>query len=77
VNADAETEAGVRFLRERHFDVRNVVGDPLGEVARAVGTSAFPTTLFYGADGKLASLHIGELSQASLNAYLEKIAAPR
>jgi thiol-disulfide isomerase/thioredoxin len=77
VNADAETEAGVRFLRERHFEVRNVVGDPLGEVARAVGTSAFPTTLFYGADGKLASLHIGELSQASLNAYLEKIAAPR
>nr|WP_260048987.1 TlpA disulfide reductase family protein [Pseudoduganella aquatica] len=76
VNEDAEAAAGQGFLAERGFTVANTVHDADGKIAHGVGASAFPTTLFYGADGKLASLHIGELSQASLNAYLEKIAPP-
>ena len=77
VNEDAEAVAGQRFLSERGFAVANAVHDADAKIAHAVGASAFPTTLFYGADGKLASLHVGELSQASLNAYLEKIVRPR
>ncbi|KQW87261.1 hypothetical protein ASC94_28080 [Massilia sp. Root418] len=77
INEDAEAAAGQRFLTEHGFTVVNTVHDADAGIAHAVGASAFPTTLFYGADGKLASLHIGELSQASLNAYLEKIAGPR
>lgn len=75
VNADADAAAGRQFLSERGFAIANALHDADGKIAKAVGASAFPTTLFYGANGKLASLHIGELSQASLNAYLEKIAA--
>lgn len=76
VNEDREAAAGPGFLAERGFTVANAVHDADARIAHEVGASAFPTTLFYGADGKLASLHIGELSQASLNAYLEKIAPP-
>ncbi|WP_377701068.1 TlpA family protein disulfide reductase [Pseudoduganella sp. UC29_71] len=77
VNEDAEAAAGQQFLAQRGFAVANAVHDADAKIAHAVGASAFPTTLFYGADGKLASLHVGELSQASLNAYLEKIARVR
>ncbi|WP_162249899.1 TlpA disulfide reductase family protein [Massilia sp. Root351] len=77
VNEDADAAAGQRFLSERGFAVTNAVHDADAGIAHAVGASAFPTTLFYAADGKLAGLHVGELSQASLNAYLEKIARPK
>lgn len=75
VNGDADAAAGQQFLSEHGFTIANALHDADAKLARAVGTSAFPTTLFYGANGKLVGLHMGELSQASLNAYLEKIAA--
>ncbi|CAN7221678.1 TlpA disulfide reductase family protein [Pseudoduganella sp. LjRoot289] len=75
VNGDSDAAAGQQFLSEHGITVANAVHDPDAKLAGTVGTSAFPTTLFYGANGKLVSLHMGELSQASLNAYLEKIAA--
>src|SRR5476649_2379296 len=48
----------------------NVLFDPHAELGRAVGSSAMPTTLFYGADGKLADMHIGVLSAATLASKL-------
>ncbi|MBU2332059.1 MAG: TlpA family protein disulfide reductase, partial [Gammaproteobacteria bacterium] len=38
-----------------------------------VGSTALPTTLFYNADGRQVSSHLGELSHASLARALEKL----
>src|SRR5476649_2079384 len=48
----------------------NVLFDPHAELGRAVGSSAMPTTLFYDAGGKLADMHIGVLSAATLASKL-------
>src|SRR5471032_381824 len=48
----------------------NVLFDQHAELGRAVGSSAMPTTLFYDAGGKLADMHIGVLSAATLASKL-------
>lgn len=48
----------------------NVMFDPHADLGRAVGSSAMPTTLFYDAGGKLADIHIGVLSAATLASKL-------
>ena len=53
--------------------LHNVLLDPQAQLGRAVGSSAMPTTLFYGADGKLVDIHLGALSAATLAAKLEKL----
>lgn len=50
--------------------IANVMFDPHADLGRAVGSSAMPTTLFYNADGKLADMHIGVLSAATLASKL-------
>jgi thiol-disulfide isomerase/thioredoxin len=40
--------------------------DPAGALARHYGTIGLPVTLFLGADGMLAHVHVGEISRAVL-----------
>lgn len=44
-----------------------------GRLGALVGSRALPTTLFYGADGRLLGTHLGELSDASLAQALEAL----
>lgn len=62
-----------RFVDEQGLQLNNMLLDRDGVVSRSVGASALPTTLFYDAQGKLVASHLGELSKASLRAYLEKL----
>ncbi len=55
--------------------LHNVLLDPQTQLGRAVGSSAMPTTLFYGIDGKLVDMQIGALSTATLAAKLDKLNA--
>jgi thiol-disulfide isomerase/thioredoxin len=53
--------------------MRNVLLDPQAQLGHAVGSTAMPTTLFYDASGRLADMHIGVLSAATLAAKLERL----
>lgn len=64
------------FLERSTLALRNVVLDTHGELGRAAGSSALPTTLFYDAQGRLRATHLGELSHASLASKLQQIVAP-
>jgi thiol-disulfide isomerase/thioredoxin len=59
------------FLGAAGVNPADVLYDPEGHVARQVGAMAYPTTLLYGADGRLLGSHLGELSPASLEHALK------
>lgn len=62
-----------RFLAGQRFDTRDVLLDGGGRLGALVGSRALPTTLFYGADGRLLGTHLGELSDASLAQALDAL----
>jgi thiol-disulfide isomerase/thioredoxin len=68
-------EAGViaGFLGQQGLALRNVLVDPQSSAGAALGYSALPTTLFFDAQGRLAGIRIGELSQATLNQRLAEL----
>ncbi|MCQ3971575.1 TlpA family protein disulfide reductase, partial [Klebsiella pneumoniae] len=62
-----------RFLETAGLSLDNVLLDSRGRLGQHVGSTALPTTLFYNADGRQVSSHLGELSHASLARALEKL----
>lgn len=73
-----ESDAAVRrFLAQQGLALDNVLLDPGGALARAVGTRAMPTTLFYDAQGRLRDTHLGPLSEATLAARLARLREAR
>lgn len=70
----AESADAVRaFLKAQHLQLDHVYIDD-GVLARYYRVRGFPTTLFIDADGRLRTLHVGELSHASLRANLQRLA---
>lgn len=59
-----------RFLDRNGLSLRNVLLDSRGEFARLFQLSALPATLFFDADGRLASVRIGELSDATIEHHV-------
>jgi hypothetical protein len=62
-----------QFLARHGLTLRNVLLDAKGEVGAKFGQNAFPTTLFFDAQGKLVSSRIGELSRATLLQRLDTV----
>jgi thiol-disulfide isomerase/thioredoxin len=60
----------LRYLRNEHLQLNNVLLDPFAAVGQTVGSQALPTTLFFNASGKLVDFHTGAFSKASLAARL-------
>lgn len=77
VNQGETSERVAGFLSERRLALDNVLLDPAGALARAVGSRAMPTTLFYDARGQLRDTHLGALSEASLAAKLARLKEAR
>ena len=70
----AETPEQVRaFLAREAIPAHHVLVDRRGEVARAVNTSLFPTTLFLNAKGEIVATHYGEISRAALFDQMERL----
>lgn len=61
------------YLAEEHLDPPQVLLDADGALLRAYHSPGLPTTLFIGADGRLASVHVGELSRATLAQQLASL----
>ncbi len=62
-----------RFLERQNLHLENVFLDD-GALGRYYRVRGFPTTVFIGADGRMADIHVGELSRASLEHSLRRIA---
>lgn len=62
-----------RFLGEEALAPRHVLIDGATELARYYHTIAYPTTVFVAADGRMRAIHLGPLSEATLNAHLQRL----
>ncbi len=62
-----------RYLTDEKMALNNVLLDPQGTLARAVGSVATPTTLFFNKNGKLVDTRVGEVSAATLADRLKAI----
>lgn len=58
------------YLSAEKMQLGNVLLDADSRVMQQTGARALPTTLFFGADGRLHDVHMGELSRATLEARL-------
>lgn len=65
------------YLKEDQLELQNVLLDPMSHSSRMLNTRAMPTTYFFDADGKLVDTLLGEISAATLNQSLKKLATER
>ncbi|MGB7756874.1 MAG: TlpA disulfide reductase family protein [Salinisphaera sp.] len=69
-----ESPATVKtFLRRESLAPAHVLIDSGQRLARAAEARAFPTTLFFAANGQLIERHIGRLSRATLAQGLDRL----
>lgn len=69
-----ETAAAVRqHLARTRLSPPGVALDPDQALGRYYGTEGLPTTLFVGADGRLAAAHLGQISRGGLTRTLNRL----
>lgn len=71
INQTESPTTARKFLQQQGIELDNVYFDISGRAAQKVGAYGLPTTLFFNADGSLSDSHMGELSEASLQSYLD------
>ncbi|SDX46008.1 TlpA disulfide reductase family protein [Marinobacter mobilis] len=72
VNQGEQPETIQHFLNQNKLLLDNAFADVGASMGRTTGSHGLPTTLFYDADGRQVSAHMGELSAASLAYNLER-----
>jgi len=72
VNQGETRDVVSSYLNSHDLHVKNALLDPGMAVARAVSATAYPTTLFYDAQGRLLSAHLGQFSRASFAQAIEQ-----
>lgn len=63
------------YLADQQLTLPNVLFDPRQEVARHYSMPGLPATLFIGPDGKLRSVHVGEISREALTGAATRLVA--
>lgn len=76
LNQGETPETIVSYLHRYQLNFNNVLFDPYGEMPQHMNMYGLPSTLFFNAQGQLVERHLGELSQAMLKQYLQKITHP-
>lgn len=61
------------FLASERLMLGNVLLDDDAVASTVLGVQAYPSTLFFGADGRLRELHLGELTAAGLEHKLRRL----
>jgi len=72
-NQGETAEEVIDFLQSGQLGLENVLLDAESAVMQQTGARALPTTLFFGADGRLRDVHMGELSRATLETRLREL----
>ncbi len=65
-------ETAKAFIDENHLTILFLI-DQTGDVSGQYHVRALPTTLFLDANGVLRAQHIGQMNEAQLDGYLDKI----
>lgn len=73
VNQGETPEVVARFAAQHGLPSAAVVLDTASQLGSQLGHKALPTTLFFGADGRLAVVRSGELSHATLAQHLSAL----
>ena len=74
VNQQEKPEVALKAARNFQLPDAQVLLDPTNAMTAVAASRALPTTLFYNAQGQLAGVRVGELSSASLEEFMKKIA---
>lgn len=61
------------FLTAERLQLDNVLSDEASAASTALGVQAYPSTLFFDAQGRLHDLHLGELTRAGLEHKLRQL----
>lgn len=61
------------FLRSEKLTLGNVLLDEAASASTVLGVQAYPSTLFFDAEGRLRELHLGELTAAGLEHKLRRL----
>ncbi|RKG29891.1 TlpA disulfide reductase family protein [Acinetobacter tianfuensis] len=72
LNQGEDSAAVSAYLKRHQFDFQHVLLDTHGEVPAAMNMFGLPSTLFFDAQGRLLERHMGELTPAMLQQYLNK-----
>ncbi|GGW93495.1 TlpA disulfide reductase family protein [Alteromonas halophila] len=75
VNQGETASAVATFLKRNRLKLDNVLLDRTRALSRSSGAAGLPTTLFFNRRGKLVDMHMGELSAARLQVYIDKLPA--
>jgi len=73
VNQGESVETVQTYLAAYGLQMPNVVIDPAKQLSTRTGSSGYPTTLFYDANGRLHLRHMGELSRATLEEKINRL----
>ena len=73
VNQGEGADVVRRFLDSENLELDHVVLDGFGEFGRHYGAPGLPATFFVGSDGRLQSVHMGEISREGLLAGIRKL----
>ena len=74
-NQQEKPEVVLKAARGFQLPDGQVLLDARNALSEVAGSKALPTTLFYDAAGQLQGVRVGELSAASLEEFMHKIAA--
>jgi thiol-disulfide isomerase/thioredoxin len=72
VNQAETREVVSTYLTSHDIHIKNALLDPGLAVAKAVAATAYPTTLFYDAEGRLISAHLGQFSRATFAQAIDR-----
>ncbi|WP_374667548.1 prolipoprotein diacylglyceryl transferase family protein [Acinetobacter sp.] len=73
LNQSEGSAAVSAYLKKHQFDFKHVLLDTNGDMPAAMNTFGLPSTLFFDAQGRLLERHMGELTPAMLQQYLNKL----
>ncbi len=73
VNQLETNETIQAFLDKEELEMDNILLDSDGRVAGHFGTRGMPTTLFFDTEGRMLDIHVGELSRAQIQHYLNQL----
>lgn len=73
LNQGENLDEVMQFLATERLTLQDVLLDEPSAASSALGVSAYPSTLFFDAQGRLQDLHLGELTQAGLEHKLRRL----
>lgn len=76
VNQGESSSTVEAFMNRLDLHIVKSMLDPSLEVAKATAVTAYPTTLFYDASGRLVDKHVGRFSRATFSAALDRLYPP-